>query len=71
MMEGGYMGTPSTSGAYVSASDPPANVTAPAITLGLMAALAGAKLLIHLLLAGRYGYFRDELYFLDCSRHLN
>ena len=26
--------------------------------------------MIHLLLAGRYGYFRDELYFLDCARHL-
>jgi hypothetical protein len=33
--------------------------------------LAGAKLLIHLTTAGRYGYFRDELYFLDCARHLD
>ena len=33
--------------------------------------LSGAKLLIHLLLAGRYGYFRDEMYFLDCGRHLD
>jgi Dolichyl-phosphate-mannose-protein mannosyltransferase len=32
--------------------------------------LAGTELMIHLLLAGRYGYFRDELYFLDCARHL-
>ena len=36
----------------------------------LLAALAGAKLLIHLLVSNRYGYFRDELYFLDCARHL-
>jgi hypothetical protein len=34
-------------------------------------AVAGAKLLLHLLLANRYGYFRDELYFLDCGRHLD
>ncbi|HEU4402079.1 MAG TPA: glycosyltransferase family 39 protein, partial [Candidatus Polarisedimenticolia bacterium] len=33
--------------------------------------LCGVKLLIHLMLAGRYGYFRDELYFLDCGRHLD
>lgn len=36
----------------------------------LLYALAGFKLLLHLLLAGQYGYFRDELYFLDCGRHL-
>jgi len=38
---------------------------------GLIAALAGTKLVIHLVLGGRYGYFRDELYFLDCGRHLD
>ena len=36
----------------------------------LLAALAGIKLVLHLLLANRYGYFRDEMYFLDCGRHL-
>lgn len=30
---------------------------------------AAANLLVHLLAAGRYGYFRDELYFLACARH--
>ncbi len=37
---------------------------------GLLLAVAGAKLALHLALAGRYGYFRDELYFLDCGRNL-
>ncbi len=31
--------------------------------------LAGAKLLIHLFTAGRYGIFRDELYYLACAEH--
>lgn len=38
---------------------------------GPIALVAGAKLALHLLLANRYGYFRDELYFLDCGRHLD
>ena len=37
----------------------------------LVALLAGAKLLLHVATANRYGYFRDELYFLDCGRHLD
>jgi uncharacterized membrane protein len=32
--------------------------------------LAGAKLLLHLLTAARYGIFRDEMYYLACSQHL-
>jgi hypothetical protein len=38
---------------------------------GLMALLAAFKLALHLSCAGRYGYFRDELYFLDLGRHLD
>ncbi len=33
-------------------------------------AFALATLAVHLLTNGRYGYFRDELYFIACSRHL-
>lgn len=32
--------------------------------------LAGAKLLLHLLTAARYGIFRDEMYYLACSEHM-
>jgi hypothetical protein len=41
--------------------------TGPAIVLYL----AVAKLLLHLLTAGRYGIFRDELYYLACAEHLD
>ena len=49
-------------------SDNPDGAPAPAV--GLIALIAGAKLFLHLLLSGRYGYFRDELYYLACGRHL-
>jgi hypothetical protein len=39
--------------------------------LRLLTLLTGLKLLVHLATANRYGYFRDELYFLDCARHLD
>src|SRR2546423_678032 len=37
----------------------------------LVLALAGAKLIFHLLTANRYGIFRDELYYLACADHLD
>ena len=32
--------------------------------------IAAAKLLLHLLMVARYGIFRDEMYYLACSRHM-
>ena len=36
----------------------------------LLLSVAGIKLLVHLYAGRHYGYFVDELYYLDCSRHL-
>ncbi|MEO8189877.1 MAG: glycosyltransferase family 39 protein [Acidobacteriota bacterium] len=43
----------------------------PPLDLRLMLALPAVKLALHLATANRYGYFRDELYFLDLGRHLD
>ena len=37
----------------------------------LLGGLAVCALLIHFLTNSRYGYFRDELYFIACARHLD
>src|SRR5215472_17442480 len=36
----------------------------------LIAGFSVIALLVHLLTNGRYGYFRDELYYIACARHL-
>src|SRR3954471_5800168 len=51
---------------FISGTADPQTGGGPRIVL----ALAGAKLLFHLLTANRYGIFRDELYYLACSEHL-
>lgn len=44
----------------------------PPVAWGPLVALCAAKLLLHLFTSVRhYGYFRDELYFLDMARHLD
>lgn len=48
----------------------PTSSAEPKLATNLLYAMSGGILLLHLLLSGRYGYFRDELYFLDCARHL-
>ncbi len=45
----------------------------PPITRGeaaLIAALAAAKFILHLIFNGGYGYFRDELYYMVCGENL-
>jgi hypothetical protein len=37
----------------------------------LVLCLAGLKLVFHLVTSGRYGIFRDELYYLACAEHLD
>lgn len=41
-----------------------------ALALRWLAVLVAARLLIYVFTGGRYGYFRDELYYLDAGRHL-
>src|SRR3979411_174075 len=36
----------------------------------LIAFFGAVALLVHLLANGRYGYFRDELYYIACGQHL-
>jgi len=38
---------------------------------GIVCMIGAATLLLHLLTASRYGYFGDELYFMDCGKHLD
>jgi hypothetical protein len=39
-------------------------------TLAVVLGFIAAKVAIHLAAVGRYGYHGDELYFIDCGRHL-
>ena len=41
------------------------------VTTSIVAGLALVALIVHLLTIHRYGYFRDELYYIACARHLD
>src|SRR6476660_7592086 len=57
----------STAQKTAAAEAPQSRMTSgPAIVLYI----AAAKLLLHLLMVARYGIFRDEVYYLACSRHM-
>jgi hypothetical protein len=43
----------------------------PPLSRSVLIAAVALKLLLHIPGLVRYGYFRDELYFLDCARHLD
>ncbi len=44
----------------------------PPLAVGVLIGLCAAKLLLHIFTSVRYyGYFRDELYYLDMARHLD
>src|SRR5450755_4338171 len=44
----------------------------PPLATGVLIALCAVKLLLHIFTSLRhYGYFRDELYYLDMARHLD
>ncbi|MGD0214923.1 MAG: glycosyltransferase family 39 protein [Terriglobales bacterium] len=62
----------SAEGANSSHSEANAAVALPRLAVGLMAALCAMKVLLHVFTSVRhYGYFRDELYYLDMARHLD
>jgi hypothetical protein len=49
----------------------PVSPSHPGSARAIVLCIAAAYLLLHLATAGRYGLFRDELYYVDCSRHLD
>ena len=43
----------------------------PPLSKTVLIGAVAVKILLHVPGLFRYGYFRDELYFLDCARHLD
>lgn len=55
---------------FDSMHDQTANNRPATFPLAIFLGFAAVKILIYIFTAGRYGYFRDELYFLATGRHL-
>ncbi len=71
MMAAGSGAQPSAPGAQ-SPSGSRTTQPLPKVAVGVLIALCAAKLLLHVFTSVRhYGYFRDELYYLDMARHLD
>ena len=61
----------SANAASVLGSTAPALSSLPSLSMAAILAICGCNLVLYFLAANHYGYFRDELYFLDCGRHLD
>lgn len=64
----GYPGIPKTNPGSPAPSSPRREFGVAEIAI--IAALVAAKLAVHFIFNRGYGYFRDELYYLECARHL-
>ncbi len=60
---------PSTASGPSNPDAMPLSRPAPALATGILTSLALVAFAVHLLTAGRYGYFRDELYYIMAGRH--
>ena len=57
---------------YSPNREPESALPLPRLAVGVMVTLCAVKLLLHIFTSVRhYGYFRDELYYLDMARHLD
>jgi hypothetical protein len=54
----------------IPSEKPSVSLQQPAFSVAVAIALVACRLVLFIFIGGRYGYFRDELYFLDCARHL-
>ena len=64
MMDGSFTDTASPTLIRTRAQEGAVSATA------MLCALAGLSIVIHLPGIARYGFFRDELYYIACSEHL-
>jgi 4-amino-4-deoxy-L-arabinose transferase-like glycosyltransferase len=62
-------GHPPTNG--VAAPVPVQPSIRPPVAWRTLAAFAVTTLILHLVIAGRYGWFRDEFYYIDAGKHLS